>query len=35
MGRVLLDLVGSGEYRSTGENPEGWYKSEISFSSST
>jgi hypothetical protein len=35
MGRVLLDLVGSGEYRATGENPEGWYKSEISFSSST
>ncbi|HEY0445820.1 MAG TPA: hypothetical protein VGD19_05135 [Allosphingosinicella sp.] len=35
MGRVLLDLVESGEYRPTGENQEGWYRSEISFSSST
>ena len=34
MGRVLLDLVNSGEYRSTGENQTGWYRSEISFSSS-
>lgn len=34
MGRVLLDLVEGGEYKATGENPEGWYRSEISFSSS-
>mgnify|MGYP003579400078 CR=1 FL=1 len=34
MGRVLLDLIESGEYQPTGENPEGWYRSEISFSSS-
>ena len=33
MARVLLDLVQSGEYRSTGENQTGWYRSEISFSS--
>jgi hypothetical protein len=35
MGRVLLDLVAAGEYRATGENLQGWYRSEISFSSST
>ena len=35
MGRVLLDLVESGEYAPTGENVNGWYRSEISFSSST
>ncbi len=34
MGRVLLDLVESGEYKSTGENSEGWYRSAISFSNS-
>ena len=35
MGRVVLDLVEGGEFRPTGENSEGWYRSEISFSSST
>ena len=31
MGGVALDLARRGEYRPTGENQTGWYRSEISF----
>lgn len=32
MGGVILQLAKAGEYRPTGENELGWYRSEISFS---
>jgi hypothetical protein len=32
MGGVILQLARAGEYRPTGENELGWYRSELSFS---
>jgi hypothetical protein len=33
VGGSVLELVQSGEYKSTGANSEGWYRGVISFSS--
>jgi hypothetical protein len=32
MGGVIMQLARAGEYRPTGENQLGWYRSELSFS---
>jgi hypothetical protein len=32
IGGVVLGLADQGAYRPTGDNPAGWYRSEISFS---
>ncbi len=31
LGGVLLQMAEAGEYRPTGENPERWYRSELTF----
>jgi hypothetical protein len=31
LGAALLESVQKGDYRSTGENPEGWYQGRLSF----
>jgi len=31
LGGALIDMIRAGDYRPTGENPEGWYQSKLSF----
>jgi hypothetical protein len=33
LGGVLLDMFARGEFRATGANQDGWYRSELNFSS--
>jgi hypothetical protein len=33
LGTVVLQMAKAGEYRPTGQNPERWYRSELSFES--
>ena len=31
LGGVLLEMIQAGDYKPTGQNPEGWYRGELSF----
>ena len=31
LGGVLLEMIQGGDYKPTGENPDGWYRGELSF----
>ena len=33
LGTVVLEMAKAGEYRPTGQNPQRWYRSELSFES--
>lgn len=32
VGGALLEMMGGGDYRPTGKNPDGWYRGEFAFS---
>ena len=32
IGGALLEMMGGGDYRPTGKNPDGWYRGQFSFS---
>lgn len=31
LGGALIDMIQAGDYRPTGENPDGWYQSKLAF----
>jgi hypothetical protein len=31
LGGALLEMIKAGDYKPTGQNPEGWYRGELSF----
>ena len=31
LGGMLLEMIQGGDYKPTGENPDGWYRGELSF----
>jgi hypothetical protein len=31
LGYAIIKMINAGDYKATGENPEGWYQSELTF----